>query len=391
MLPFAVAAAFLVLGYLRYALGTAHPDDYLADAWEHLRFSDVIWLWVRDSGASHPVPYLDHWFEYPVLLGGLIYLLGFAPSLGAYFALTYAVLAGCALATIALLRRLPGADPWYLAAAPALYLYTGLNWDTAAIAATAAALVAFDRGRDRWGTIALVAAVWLKFFPLVFLAAILVERLRRGRRRAALEIAGLFALGSLVVNLPVLLAAPGRWADFFTFNRDRAADSNLWVLARDIPTSTVNALSLAALAIGGLGLAVLALRSRRSVVPPLGAALLLWWLAINKVFSPQYALWVFFALAVLRPSWSLWTALVAADLAAYAVGFFVQYALHRPEGGPFADWQIRHLYDPLQVLRVGLLLLAIGSGMRLLLQEEGALPAASMTVTGIGGKHRGEP
>ena len=301
-----------------------------------------------------------------MLLGGLVYLLGFAPSLDAYFALSYALLAACALATIALLRRLPGADPWVFAAAPALYLYTGLNWDSAAIAATGAALVAFDRGRDRWGTVALVVAVWLKYFPLVFLAAILVERLGHGRRRAALQIAGLFALGGAAINLPVLLAAPGRWADFFTFNRDRPADSNLWALTPDLSVPAVNGLSLAATALGALALVALALRSQRPVLLPLGAALLLWWLAWNKVYSPQYALWIVLALALLRPAWSIWTALVAADLAAYAVGFFIQYAVHQPHGGPFADWHLRHLYDPLQLIRVALLLLAIGHAARLL-------------------------
>lgn len=283
LLPFALAALFLVLGYARYAPGTNHTDDYLADAWDHLRYSDIIWLYLRNDGASHPRPYLDlEFFEYPVLLGGLVYLLGFAPDLASYFALTYAVLAACALATIAVLRRLWQANPWYFAATPALYLYTGLNWDLAAIAPTVLALAAYTAGRDRWGTAALLAAVWLKFFPIVVLAAIVVERLREDRRRAAIEIVGLFALGSALTNLPVAIVALDDWNDFFTFNRDRPADSNLWVLTDQFAIPTINVLSLAGTALGGIGLAVLALRSRRPVLLPLGAALLRWWPALNR-------------------------------------------------------------------------------------------------------------
>lgn len=359
--PFAVAALLLALGYLWHVPGTARPRDYQSYSYAALNYSDIIWLSIRDEVASHRRPYLDYRLEYPPLTGGLSYLLGFAPSLWAYFSLAYGVLAACALGTIAALGRLPGTNRWYFAAAPALLLYTGLNWDLAAIAMTALALLAYSRDRDRWGTLALVAAVWLKFFPVVFLGAILVERLRARRPRAALAIAGIFALGSAAINLPLARANPAGWGFFFTFNAGRAAEPSLWTLLPALTTARIDALSLLLLAGGGLALTLLALRAERTVALPLGATLLLWWLLVNKVYSPQYALWIFLALALLRPSRSLWQGFVAFDLAYYYASFQILFTVRFDEPA-LLEWQVHHLLNPLVVLRLGFLGACVGWG-----------------------------
>lgn len=354
--PFAIAALFLALGHAWHVGGIAHPQDYQSYSFGALNYSDIIWLYLRDGVASHRRPYLDYALEYPPLTALLSYLLGYAPSLWAYFSLTYALLAACALGTVAALGHLPGAGRWYFALTPALFLYTGLNWDLAAIAMTALALLAYSRGHDRWGTLVLVAAVWLKFFPLVFLAAILVERLRAGRRRrrAVLEIGGLFLLGSVAINGPLIAANRAHWAFFFTFNASRGAEPSLWTLLPPLTTTQITVLSLGALALGGLGLSLLALRARGAVTLPLGATLLLWWLLINKVYSPQYGLWVFLALALLRPSWPLWRGFVVLDLAYYYASFQILFTL-RFDIPLLVDWQVRHLLHPLVALRLGLL------------------------------------
>ena len=181
--PLTVAATLLILGYARHAPGTDHPNDYHIYSFSTLNYTDIIWLYLRDRVAGHPRPYLDYPLEYPPLTGGLSYLFGFAPNLRAYFALACAVLALGGLATVAALGRLPGANRWWFAATPALLVYGMLNWDLAAVGMTALALLAYSRGRDAWGTLALVAAIWLKLFPIVFLGAILIERLRERRWR----------------------------------------------------------------------------------------------------------------------------------------------------------------------------------------------------------------
>ena len=366
--PFALAALQLLLGYRHYAPGAAHPQDYHHYSFEALNYSDIVWLYLRDDTAGHRRPYLDYALEYPPLIGGLIYLLGFAPDLRAYFRLSYAVMAAGALATIAALRRLPGVNSWYFAAAPALFLYAGLNWDLPAIALTALALLAYSRGHDRWGTLALVGAIWCKLFPLAFVPAILVERLRARRLRAVLEIGGLLALGSAAINLPLARANYEHWRYFYTFNRDRAHTAGIWVLLPQLTVPEVNRLILLALLIAGAGYVTMGFFSRRPVLLPLGAVLLLLWLALNKVYSPQYALWVFLGLALLRPNWSLWTAFMASDIGHFAVSFLILYSVRFQAEG-LVDWQLEHLRTPLELLRVGLLATFIALGVASLIGQ----------------------
>jgi hypothetical protein len=375
--PLVVAAVLLGVGYLWHASGTDHPNDFHVHTFANLNYTDIIWLYIRDNVARHPRPYLDYPLEYPPLTGGLSYLLGFAPSLRAYFALTCTMLTLGGLATVAALGGLPGANRWWFAATPALLVYGMLNWDLAAVGLTALALLAYSRGRDAWGTLALVAAVWLKFFPLVFLGAILVERLRERRWRAVATIAVLFALGSAAINLPLALKNRAGWAYFFTFNDERRAEPSIWTILPRLTIPQVNILSLVVLVIGGLILAALALRARGQVFLPLGAALLLWWLFVNKIYTPQYGLWVYLALALLAVPRGFWQGFVLFDLAYYVASFQILFtslfAANFPVE-PLVLWQTHYLIDPLVVVRLGLLALFVGwGGLALVRQGEGPI------------------
>lgn len=382
--PLVVATTLLVLGYLWHAPGAEHPNEYHIFSFSELSYTDIIWLYVRDGAARHPRPYLDFPLEYPPLTGALSYLLGFAPGLPAYFALASVVLALGGVVTVAALGALPGTKRWWFAATPALLVYGTLNWDLAAIGMTALALLAYSRGRDTWGTLALVAAVWLKFFPLVFLGAILVERVRARHWRAAGLIGGLFALGSLAINLPLALANRDGWAYFFTFNNARRAEPSIWTLLPWLTIPQINLLSLVALVVGGGVLLVLALRAKGPVLLPLGAALLLWWLFVNKIYTPQYGLWVYLALALLAVPRSFWRGFVLFDLAYYFASFQVLFTtLFNPVFNTDAliMWQTRYLIEPLVLVRLGLLGLFVGWGARVLVRRraagDGPLPAAA--------------
>jgi hypothetical protein len=364
--PFLAALALLVLGYLLHASDVAQVADYQRASYKTLGYSDIIWLYLRDGQGAHPRPYLDYRLEYPALTGGLIYLFGYAPDLRLYFALSYALLGCCALATIALVGRLTGARPWSLAAAPGLLLYTGLNWDCAALATLALALLAYQARRDVWGTLALVVAVWLKFFPLAFLAAIMIERVRARAYRAAATIGGVFIVGSVAINLPLALRNFDTWSYFFTLNASRRPEPSLWTLLPSLPTAQVGVASLALLLGGGLVCALLALRSPAPVTLPLGGAVLLLWLFSNKIYSPQYSLWVYFALALLGSSVPLWRAFALYDLAYYYASFQILFTatFAGPDDiGQLIAWQARYLLQPLVAVRLLLLLLLVGGAV----------------------------
>jgi hypothetical protein len=171
----------------------------------------------------------------------------------------------------------------------------------------------------------------------------------------------------VALQLPVAYANRAGWSYFFTFNRDRPAQDGLWVLLRHLSTPEVNRLGLIAMVLGGGALALLAARASRAVLFPLGAGLLLWWLFLNKVFSPQYALWVFFALALLRPAWSLWVGFVAVDLGHFSVSFLIVFS-QRLGSDLLVDWEARHMFVPVQLLREVLLAIFVAGAIRLLLR-----------------------
>lgn len=353
-LPFVATAFILLCGYLLRVSGVSHPNDYHIFTFKSLNYSDIIWLYIRDQTAQHPLPFLDYQLEYPPLTGGLIYLLGYAPTLPAYFALTYALLTLAGLGTVGALGGISGAKRWYFAAAPGLFLTGGLNWDLAAIAMTALALLAFARGRDGWGTLALVVAVWLKLFPIVFLGAILVDRLREWRWRDIVKIGGIFALGSAAINLPIYLVNPAGWTYFFNFNNERRAEPSIWTLLPNLTTAEVNRGSIVLLVLGGAVLASVALRSRTPVAPLLGATLLVWWLFVNKIYSPQYGLWVYLALALVATPRPLWVAFALFDAAYYFASFQILYT-SMFDNETLVEWQTRYLVHPLVVVRLLLL------------------------------------
>jgi hypothetical protein len=296
-------------------------------------YSDIPALYARDHLAGHPVPYFGYPLEYPVGMGLVIWLLGFVHGARAYFLATAAVLAVAGALTVRLGRAIPGANLWILALSPALLLYTALNWDMLAILLLVGAFILLGRGRDRWGALLLAGAVWTKFFPIVVVPLVVLDRLLRRRWRDALEFAGVFAAASVAMNAPVAFqwtpAGPRlreSWLWFFRFNQQRPREANLWTLLDPsglrLTTAQINAWSAALLLAGLAAAAALLVVAWRRGAGRDGAALLAaalvalgWWFFINKVYSPQYSLWLVVLLALLAAPPLLAAVFAVADLA----------------------------------------------------------------------------
>ncbi|MCC7022173.1 MAG: hypothetical protein IT338_05065 [Thermomicrobiales bacterium] len=368
--PLVVAAISLVLGYLHYAPGAAYSlsnERYRAWAFPAFRYSDLIWLYLRDGLDRRPVPYLDYPLEYPPLTGLLSWLASWTPDLPAYFALVYLLLAASALATVWALQWIGGANPWLFAASPALFFYTGHQWDMVAVGVTALSLLALQRRRDALGIAGLVVATSLKLFPVVFAGALVIERLRDRRFRSAAGIAAGFTLGTLAINLPMALVNVANWSFFIRWNRDRLADSGIWVLWRDAPTADLTRWSLVAALTGGIAITVVALRARGPLVIPLGATYLLWWLMVNKTFTTHLILWAILSLALLSVPWWLWGLVTAVDIAGFQLGNYLNlYNVPDYRSAPLIRKAVENIYDPLQLARTAVLLVATFWGLHLL-------------------------
>ncbi len=352
-----LAVLWLGLGYVNIARGLWHTGPrYRFWSFQHLCYSDVIAMHGdRYLGGGHPRPYLDDQIEYPVLLGLLLWLPHWLPGgAAAHFTATYLFLALCLLAALLALERTPGTRPAWLAATPALALYAGLNWDPFPMALLAVAALELSRRRQRTAAAATALGISAKLFPGVLVlpaaGALWGESAPAGRWRRLVAPALVLAAVLLVVNLPVAVIAPEGWSWFFRFNAGRGAENSAWQALGIPPGPLLELLSsgplLCASAFGAWAAAQAA--RRQGDVPRavrLGAALALTlWIATNKVWSPQYALYGFLAGALVAAPWSLFGPLTAVSLLDYWAAFEVRGRRWEPG---FRD----HVFHPVGLVR----------------------------------------
>jgi uncharacterized membrane protein len=166
-----------------------------------------------------------------------------------------------------------------------------------------------------------------KLYPVLLLVALFLLCLRAGRLRVWLRTAVAAGLAWLVVNVPIAVLAPENWARFFSLNRTRPADPDtVWnmllhatdnrlfdgPLAEGQAPSTLNAIVAVAMVALIAGAAWLTLAAPvRPRVAQLAFLLVAGFLLLNKVWSPQYSLWLLPLAVLARPKWRsllLWQA-----------------------------------------------------------------------------------
>src|SRR3954470_10329617 len=177
----------------------------------------------RGIGPTAP-PYLDRVLEYPVGAGILLYLAAVIDPtpLGVLTVTALAAGIACVATTVALERRC-GARAWRWALATPLLLFAFQNWDIFAVAATLAALLAFERRRDALagGLFGVGAAV--KLFPAVVVPPLVALRWAQGDRRGAVRLAATAGAVLMAINLPFALLDGRGWSWTFTFQGAREA------------------------------------------------------------------------------------------------------------------------------------------------------------------------
>jgi hypothetical protein len=379
-LTIALALLWLALGYANVARGAAHAGaGYRFWSFQHHCYSDVIALHGdRYLGGSRPLPYLEDRIEYPVLLGLALWLPTFGPGGPAralvHFTLTYLFLAACLAAALVALHRTPGAAAWWLGATPALVYYAGLNWDLLPIALLAGGALALSAGRPGASGALAALGVSAKLFPAALVPAALGHLARAPRRDLARFLAALAAV-LVAVNLPVALAAFEGWSWFFRFNATRGAENSLWDALGVPPGPLLEALSagplLLAATFGGYATARASRRASDSLapLPPRGrgqgvgagaraallatALVLVVWIATNKIWSPQYALYGFLAGALAAAPLPFFLVLSLASAVDFHLAFEVRARRWEPA---FRDG----LWHPSNVVRSALWLLLAG-------------------------------
>lgn len=327
-LVFAATALTLGLGYLVKA-PCASGDWRDGRQYRRLCYSDIVPLYATEQLDRGKVPYLDARNEYPVLTGVTMWVASLpADDFASFFNANVVILAGAAFATAWALWRLVERRALYFALAPTLLIYGFVNWDLVAVALATLATLAYVRARRPVGAGALLGlGAAAKLYPGLLALPFAAGPRRAGRARDAVRLAGAAALAWAVVNAPFAVAAGDRWSYFFRFNSRRAADwDTAWFLLDHhgvrLSTATVNAASLAAFV--GLAGLLWIWKTRRDPGFPawtFGFPLLVAFLITNKVYSPQYGLWLLPWFALTLPNLRLFAAFEAADIAVFVTRF----------------------------------------------------------------------
>jgi uncharacterized membrane protein len=349
------ARVVLALTALAFALGMLQKQPCWADDWSdgHERYvamcySDVPYLYTGRGFAELLWPYDDdpevrakyEVMEYPVGIAyaawGAAYvsrwlvgsgdledraavdggaLLGEPGVLREQRGFVVATTLALALATLAagwalarVHRRRPY-DAALFAASPVLVVNALVNWDLFAVALVAGALLAWSRQRPVLTGVLIGLGIAAKLYPLFLLGGIVVICLRTRAWRTLLAVTAAAAFTWLVANLPAMLTGWDEWLHFWRFNDERGADlGSLWLVLSQagVPTGIdlINRVSLLGFAAWCVVVLVIGLRAPSTPrLAQLAFLVVAGFLILNKVYSPQYVLWLLPLAVMARPRW----------------------------------------------------------------------------------------
>ncbi|QNG20590.1 DUF2029 domain-containing protein [Rhodococcus triatomae] len=342
-----LGVVFLALGWFAKApciqQGPVGADGALGLDWSGSRqyvamcYSDTVPLYGAERLDQGAFPYKKSWeetssdghvqvryMEYPVLSG--LYQYGSMVVAKAWDAVPWlpgalqvviyfnVVALGLSLAWLVTLwstALLAGRRVWdaaLVACSPLVIVHAFTNFDPLATAFAAGGLLAWARKRPVLAGVLLGLGGAAKLYPLLLLGPLLVLCLRVGRVRDWTRTALGAVAGWLAVNLPIAVLFPRGWAEFLRLNSERGADPDSiynvlssftgWAgfdgpLAHGEAPTILNAVSLFLFVGVCLGVGYVALTApQRPRVAQLCFLLVAGFLLTNKVWSPQYSLWL---------------------------------------------------------------------------------------------------
>ncbi|MFB1293992.1 glycosyltransferase family 87 protein [Mycobacterium sp. pW049] len=199
-------------------------------------------------------------------------------------------------------------DAAMLAASPIVVFQIFTNFDALATAFAACALLAWARRRPMLAGVLIGLGVAAKLYPLLLLVPLTLLALRTGRTREIAKTAITAGVAWLVVNLPIMVLFPRGWSEFFRLNTRRGDDmDSIYNVVKTFtgwrgfdpdlgfwePPVVLNTITAALFAACCIAIGYIALTApRRPRVAQIAFLVVAAFLLTNKVWSPQFSLWL---------------------------------------------------------------------------------------------------
>jgi uncharacterized membrane protein len=199
-------------------------------------------------------------------------------------------------------------DAALVAASPILIFQVFTNFEALATAFATGALLAWAR-RKPWLAGALIGlGVAAKLYPLLLLVPLVILGVRTGRLREVGKTAVATVVVWLLVNLPVMVLFPRGWSEFFRLNTRRGDDmDSIYNVVKSFtgwggfdqnlgfwqPPTVVNMVSAMLFVACCVAIAYITLTvKQRPRLAQVAFLVVAAFLLTNKVWSPQFSLWL---------------------------------------------------------------------------------------------------
>ncbi|MEU5690651.1 glycosyltransferase 87 family protein [Actinosynnema sp. NPDC020468] len=324
--------------------------------------------WIDDEGK--PTEHVRY-MEYPVLTGVFQWLnarmaqgwtrigeSGWLPApmtVITYFNITALWLAFAWLVTAWAVARLARRRVWdaaIVAVSPLVIVHAFTNFDTLATAFATAGMLAWARKKPVLAGVLLGLGGAAKLYPLFILGPLLLLCIRSNKIKAFLSTLTATLVTWALVNAPIAFLYPAGWREFFRLNTERGVDPDSlynvlaqWTgwkgfdpgLAPGATPEILNTVSAVLFLVCCAAVGVIAMSApTRPRLAQLSFLVVAAFLLTNKVWSPQYSLWLV-PLAVLAiPRWKLLLAWMAVDALVWVPRMFF-YLGENNKGLPI-DW-----------------------------------------------------
>ena len=334
-------------------VGTGPPDKRVANwqnqrAYYELCYSDTVPLYGAELLSQGRFPYKSSWIEtdssgrpqtrydgrpavrymeYPVLTGVYQYIsmalaktytavarmlsLPIIAEVVMFFDFAAVGLALAWLATVWASSWLSGRRVWdaaLVAASPVLVFQVFTNFDALATALAVGGLLAWARRRPVLAGILIGLGVSAKLYPALLLLPLVVLAIRTDRMSDAARTVVASVGTWFLVNLPVMVLYPRGWSEFFRLNSRRGDDmDSLYNVVKSLtgwdgfdpglgfwePPVVLNTVVAVLFLLCCAAIAYIALTApQRPRVAQLAFLTVAAFLLVNKVWSPQFSLWL---------------------------------------------------------------------------------------------------